>query len=271
MTASPSEGRVAVSWGEGTVAVVTGAGRGIGEAVARRFARAGVSLLCVARSEGQVRAVVEAIQSEGNHVEAVVGDICRPEDVARMFKVAMETFGRVDALLNCAGIVGRMAELVDLSLEDWNEVMAVNLTGVFLCCRAVIPIMRAQGGGRIVTIGSASGKRPLPRRSAYATSKLALVGLSRTLAHELGRDGITVNVISPFFVEGGRLERVVRAMAEARGIEVAAIREELVAQTALGRLVRPEDVAELALFLCSPAGEGITGQDLNVSAGAVVY
>jgi NAD(P)-dependent dehydrogenase (short-subunit alcohol dehydrogenase family) len=267
----PTDGGKAGRFVDGFAAVITGAGRGIGESVATRFAAAGISVVCVARGSDEVGAVVEGIRASGGQARALVADISRPDDVARVFEVALETFGRVDALVNCAGIVGRIAELADLSLDEWNEVIAVNLTGVFLCCRAAVPIMRAQGGGSIVTIGSATGKRALPSRSAYAASKLALVGLTRTLAHEVGRDGTTVNVISPYFVEGARLERVFTAMAEESGVGVADIRQERVNETALGRLVRPEDVADVALFLCSPPGAAITGQDINVSAGAVMY
>lgn len=256
---------------EGSVAIVTGAGRGIGAALAQRFGATGTRVVCVSRSDGEVRAVVDSVRAAGGRGEAVVADVSRPEDVERIFEVALGLFGRVDVLLNCAGVVGRIAELADLSPDDWNEVIATNLTGVFLCCRAAVPIMRSQRSGRIVSIGSATGKRALPSRSAYAASKLALVGLTRTLAHEVGRDGITVNVISPFFVEGGRLDRVLGTMAETRGVDVAEVLEEQIAKTATGSLVRPTDVAELALFLCSESAAAITGQDINVSSGAVMY
>jgi NAD(P)-dependent dehydrogenase (short-subunit alcohol dehydrogenase family) len=177
---------------------------------------------------------------------------------------------RIDVLVNNAGIAGPTAPLAEISLDDWSRTLGVNLTGVFLCCRAALPYLRRATRGRIVNIGSAAGKKPLVNRTPYTASKLGLIGLGRTLAHELGPDGITVNTVSPGLVEGARLEAVLDTMAAARGIGAEELRAKLVAETALGRGVTEADVAQMVLFLCSSAADSLTGQDFHVNAGSVM-
>jgi NAD(P)-dependent dehydrogenase (short-subunit alcohol dehydrogenase family) len=164
-----------------------------------------------------------------------------------------------------------MAPLGDITLEEWNETIAVNLTGVFLACKAALPYLTRAEHGKIVTIGSVTGKQPLPNRTPYAAAKLGVVGLTRTLAHELGPIGISVNVVSPWLVEGNRLADVISSMSKERGISTDELRAEMTDGTAFKRTVSEEDVVDTTLFLCSSAANNLTGQDINVSAGAVMY
>ncbi|TAN34619.1 SDR family oxidoreductase [bacterium] len=255
----------------GRVAVVTGGGRGLGRTLARRYAAAGAAVVLAGRGREALEETAGAIQSAGGQAEWVVADVTSVQDVDAVVARAKRAFGHLDVLVNNAGIPGPTVELERLSLEEWQEVMAVNLTGVFLCCRAAIPLMREAGGGRIINIGSVSGKRPLPGRTPYAASKLGLIGLTRTLAHEVGKHGINVNAISPWLVAGDRLDLVIGRAAAAAGVDSDSVRAEWTALSPFGRGVTEDDVANVALFLTSAAAENMTGQDINVTAGAVMY
>lgn len=255
----------------GKVAVVTGGAKGIGAAISRRFAEAGAAVLITGRDQATLREMANQLQATGARAEWIACDVSKPNGVEKVFEKAVNAFGTVGILINNAGIAGPTAELADVTLEDWNEVIATNLTGVFLCCKLVIPIMRRAGGGKIVNIGSVSGKRPLAMRTPYTSSKLGLIGLTRSLAYEVAKYAINVNAISPWLVEGERLDRVIQRMAETRSADPEAIRRELTAFSPFGRGVSADDVSNVALFLSSPAADNMTGQDINVTAGAVMY
>ena len=153
--------------------------------------------------------------------------------------------------MNNAGIAGPTAPLVDVTPEEWNETIAVNLTGVFLACKAALPYLQRSEHGKILNIGSVTGKQPLPNRSPYAAAKLGVVGLTRTLAHEVGPDNISVNLISPWLVEGQRLGDVLSSMSKERGLTPDQLRAEMTEGTAFKRTVEEADVVEMAIFLCS--------------------
>jgi len=253
------------------VALITGAGRGIGAAIARLLGHAGAAVVLAGRTGTDLERTTQHIVSTGGRADCVVADVRREDDCARMVEHATTRFGQLTALVNNAGIAGPTKTLDTLSLAEWDDVIATNLTGVFLACRAAIPALRAAGGGSIVMIGSVTGKRPLPARTPYASAKLGLVGLTRTLAHELGPSRITVNLISPWLVEGPRLDAVISGMAARERRDAAAVRAELVALSPLQCGVSELDVARLAAFFLSPGGQHMTGQDINISAGAVMY
>jgi NAD(P)-dependent dehydrogenase (short-subunit alcohol dehydrogenase family) len=255
----------------GAVAVVTGGGQGIGAAIARGLAASGARVVISGRHAGSLTAVAGQITSAGGQCDWVTGSVADPDHVARLMDTAAAGEGVIHVLVNNAGIAGPSVPLAELSLADWNETIAVNLTGVFLACQAAIPYLRAAAHGKIVNIGSAAGKRPLPNRTPYAAAKLGVVGLTRTLAHELGPDNISVNTISPFLVDNPRLDNVISAMAAATGRTAAELRGELTAGTAFGRTVTEADVVRMVLMLCSSAADDLTGQDINVTAGAVMY
>jgi NAD(P)-dependent dehydrogenase (short-subunit alcohol dehydrogenase family) len=256
---------------EDRVAVVTGAGRGIGREIALALSAEGADIVLAARSVDLMEEVAESIRSAGSEALVVPTDLRDPEAVARLAAATMERFGRVDMLVNNSGVGGPSAPLWQVDLEDWREALDVNVTGAFLCCRAFLPGMIERGAGNIVNIGSITGKRPLHNRSPYATSKMALVGLTRTLAAETGPLGIRVNLISPGAVEGERIEWVLQSQAEARNITVEEARSEFLTGSPLRRLVAAKDVAEAVVFLASDKASAITGIDLNVTTGMVMY
>jgi NAD(P)-dependent dehydrogenase (short-subunit alcohol dehydrogenase family) len=253
------------------VVAVTGAGRGIGRAIALAFAAAGYDVAMGARSTDAMEGVADEIAARGREALVVATDVTSIEDTAHFAAATNERFGRVDALVNNSGVGGPSGPLWELDPAEWEATLAVNVRGVFLCARAFLPGMIERGTGAVVTIGSMTGKRPLLGRTPYATSKTALIGLTRTLAAEAGPHGIRVNLISPGFVAGPRLDWVITAQAETRGLTEDEVRAEFEDESPLRRLTSADDVAAAAVFLASDAAAAITGADLNVSSGVVTY
>jgi NAD(P)-dependent dehydrogenase (short-subunit alcohol dehydrogenase family) len=256
---------------EGKVTVVTGAGQGLGRAIALRCAAEGAQIALAARSNELLAEVAELIEASGGRALAVPTDLRDPAQVSRLAETVTRELGPADVLVNNSGIGGPTAVLWEIEPEDWEETLRVNLTGTFLCCRAFLPGMVQRRSGSVVVIGSVTGKRPLIGRTPYCASKLGLVGLVRTLAWEAGEHGIRVNLISPGPVAGERLDRVIAAQAEVKGISSEDAREQFAAGSPLRRLVAPEDVAEAVVFLASDVSASVTGEDLNVSAGLAMY
>ena len=176
------------------------------------------------------------------------------------------------AVVANAGVAGPTAPLHEITLEDWRETLAIDLDGVFLTFRAFIPAMiQRRAGGSLIAISSMTGKRPLPGRTPYAAAKMGVIGLVRTLAAELGPHDIAVNAVCPGFVAGPRIEEVLRRQAAVRGITEEAARAEADGLSPLRRMVRPEEVAAACVYLASDGAAAITGEDLNVTAGVVMY
>ncbi len=253
------------------IAVVTGGGRGIGRAIALAYAREGAELVLAARSKEALEETKAMVEALGRRALVVPTDIRQEESVRELAEQTISAFGRLDILVNNSGVAGPSATLWEISPADWEGTFAVNVTGTFLCCRAFLPSMIERRSGCIVILSSMTGKRPLYARTPYAASKMALVGLARTLAWEVGPYGIRVNTISPGPVEGERIEWVIRKQAEAQGISVEEARRQFTSSSPLGRLIPASDVAEAAVFLASDKAASITGEDLNVSAGTVMY
>ena len=253
------------------VAVISGGGRGIGRAIALAYVREGARLALAARGIDGLEETRRAVADLGGEALVVPTDISEVESVAALAQQVCEHFGRVDILVNNSGIAGPTAPLWEITPDDWDATFAVNVRGTFLCCRAFLPMMVAQSSGSIIIIGSMTGKRPLLGRTPYSASKLALVGLARTLAWEAGPHGIRVNVISPGPVEGERIEMVIRKQAEVKGISIDEARQAFLRDSPLGRLVPAQDVADAAVFLAADQASSITGEDLNVSAGITMY
>jgi NAD(P)-dependent dehydrogenase (short-subunit alcohol dehydrogenase family) len=253
------------------VAIITGGGRGIGRAIALAYARAGADVVLASRTVTALEETQAMVEELGRQALVVPTDIRQPESVRNLAEQALGHFGRVDILVNNSGIGGPTAPLWEITPEEWTDVFAVNVTGTYLCCRAFLPAMIARHSGCIIIIGSMTGKRPLLGRTPYAASKTALIGLTRTLAWEVGRYGIRVNLISPGGVEGERIEWVIRKQAEAQGISVEEAHRQFTSSSPLGRLVPAGDIANAAVFLASDQAASITGEDLNVSAGVVMY
>ena len=256
---------------EGKVVVVTGAGRGIGREIALTCGREGGRIALAARSVEALREVASEIELAGGEALAVETNVCNPDAVAALADQVLSQWGRVDVLVNNSGIGGPSAPLWEVRPEDWEETFAVNVTGVYLCCQAILPSMIERRSGSIVNIGSITGKRPLLNRTPYAASKAALVGLTRTLALEAGPHQIRVNLVSPGFVAGERIDWVFEQQAISQGRDVDDVRADAEEMTPLKRLVSAADVARTVAFLASDESEGITGTDVNVTAGLVMY
>lgn len=253
------------------VTLITGASQGIGRTLALEFAAAGDSLVLAARNAANLDETAAATRELGAETLTIPTDITDPVQVERMTQAAIDRFSRIDVLVNNSGIGGPSGPLWELDLEEWRHTFAVNVDGVFLVSRAVLPSMVEHRSGSVIIIGSITGKRPLWGRTPYASSKAALIGLTRTLAMEAGPYGVRVNLISPGFVAGPRIDWVIEAQAEGRGISATQVRAEMEAAAALNRLTQPEDVAKAALYLASSDAGGISGADINVNSGAVMY
>jgi NAD(P)-dependent dehydrogenase (short-subunit alcohol dehydrogenase family) len=254
----------------GKVAVVTGAGQGFGWAIALACAAEGAAVAALDLTPPH--ATVDEIRSRGGRADALACDVRDAAAVDRAVADAAAAFGRIDILVNNAGISGRTGLLETIPPEAFDETIAVNLRGPYLFCRAVLPMMKAQRAGRIINIASVSGKEPSPTYGPYCASKMGLIGLTRTLAQEVGRFGITANCICPGLADTGqRYQNVLIGRSQAAGVTPKEIEERLIAQTAIGRVILPNDVAQAIVFLGSDAAAAITGEDLNVTGGAVMY
>ena len=253
------------------VAVVTGAAQGIGRVIALTLAGAGADVVLAARSRELLEATQAEIEALGREALVVQADVRSEESVQALAEQALAHFGRVDILVNNAGITGPTAMLWEVKPAEWEETFAVNVTGPYLCCRAFLPSMIERRAGSIIFISSMTGKRPLVGRATYAAGKMALVGLARTLAWETGPYGIRVNVISPGAVEGERVERVIREQARVEGISLEESRRHITANSPLGRMVPPQNIADAVLLLASERAASIKAEDINVSAGTIMY
>ncbi len=249
------------------IAVITGGNGGLGLAMAEAFAREGAHLVLAARSEESLARAAANLRAHGVETLAVPTDVGNPEDVERLFERTMQEFGQVDVLVNNAGISGPTAPLHEIGLAEWEQTLSIDLTSAFLCAKAALPSMIARGSGNILNVSSIFGKRAYPFRTPYAAAKWALIGVTQSLAQEVGRYGIRVNAICPGPIAGDRIERVWQERSRRRGIPLEAIREKMLRMAALRRIPDAEEFAELALFLVSDASRGMTGQALNISAG----
>ncbi len=256
---------------DGAVAVVTGAGTGIGREISLRLAADGADVVLTGRSAGPMEEVAEEVRAVGRRASVVRMDLRDPASIEAAAKAVQEEFGRVDVLVNNSGVGRPSAPLWEIDPEEWEDTFRVNVTGTFLVCRAFLPGMVERRSGSVVVIGSMTGKRPLVNRTPYAASKTALIGLVRTLAFEVGPHGIRVNLVSPGPVEGKRIQWVLEQQAQARGITFEQARDDFTSGSPLKRLVPPGDVADAVAYLASPRSASITGDDINVSAGLVMY
>jgi NAD(P)-dependent dehydrogenase (short-subunit alcohol dehydrogenase family) len=256
---------------DGAVAVVTGAGTGIGREIALRLAADGADLVLAGRSTGPMDEVAAAVREAGRRALVVPLDLRDAASVTKAADAAFDEFGRVDVLVNNSGVGGPSAPLWEIDPDDWEDTFRVNVTGTFLVCRAFLPRMIEAGSGSVVVIGSMTGKRPLVNRTPYAASKTALIGLVRTLAWDTGPHGVRVNLVSPGPVEGARIQWVLEQQAAARGISFEEAQADFTSGSPLHRLVPPGDVADVVAYLASPRSASITGDDINVSAGLAMY
>lgn len=252
------------------VALITGGGKGIGKAIALLFAREGAAVLLNGTDREAIEAVAAEINNSGGRAIAHQADIADEALVEKMVAATLAEFGHLDILVNNSGIMGPTAPVVKVSREDWDRTFAVNLTGAFLCAKHVLPDMINRRSGSIINITSVAGLGGYALRSPYSASKWGMIGLTKTLALEVGRYGITVNAIAPGPVRGERIDSVIRKRAEEMGREFTDVQAEYLELTALRRMVENEDVAAMALFLAADEGRNITGETINISGGMKV-
>jgi NAD(P)-dependent dehydrogenase (short-subunit alcohol dehydrogenase family) len=252
---------------KGRAAIVTGASKGIGRATALRFARAGARVTCVARSGELLTETVDLIQAAGGDAFAIVADVSKEADVERLVHASVDRFGHLDCLVNNAGDGGPTRPVQEYPLADWEYTIGSCLTSSFLCARFAVPAMLAAGRGAIVNISSMAGRRGLPFRAGYCAAKAGQIGLTYGLAVELGRHNITVNAIAPGAVTGDRIDRAIAAQAEIRGVPVDQMRQSFEDRAPLKRMTSADDIAALAVFLCSDSARNISGQCVPVNGG----
>jgi NAD(P)-dependent dehydrogenase (short-subunit alcohol dehydrogenase family) len=241
----------------GRVAVITGASRGLGKAMALALASAGARLALAARDTEQLQAVVAAAREHGAEAEAFPADVCEEAQVAKLAGDVMARFGAVNILINNAGINVRK-NVTEFTVDEWNRVIQTNLTAPFLLCRALVPHMKGQGYGRIINMTSIMSHVSLAGRAAYSASKAGLLGLTRALALELAPEGITAVGISP-----GPFATEMNLPL----LNNAEVNQQFVSKIPVGRWGRVEDIGSLAVYLCSEAGGFITGTDILIDGG----
>lgn len=254
------------------VVLITGASRGIGRVTSLRLAKAGAQLVLAGRNKAGLEETAGMITAAGGLLPLVAHlDLLDRSSINATIAKSLEAFGHIDVLVNNSGVTGNPVPLLELPEKDWDETIDTNLKGPFLLTQAVLPEMIKRKSGSIIFIGSVTGKRPFKNRSAYAASKLGLVGLMRTLALEVASDGVRVNLISPGFVAGPRLEGVVDNVAQMEKISHEEARVKMTEIIPMQHFVSPENIAEGVLFFASDRSAGITGDDLNISGGLVMY
>ena len=257
---------------EGQVAVVTGGGRGIGRAIARRFAAEGAAVLVAARTPAEVQSVAQEIQKAGGLAAWVLADVSREADCARIVATAREKLGAIHVLVNNAGDYGPVKPVEEITPAEWDAVIAVHLRGAFLLTRLVLSEMYAQGSGVILNISSLSAKAAFAWGSPYAAAKAGLLGLTRSAAAEAARKGVRVNALCPGPVTETRMsEKLGKVLAQRLGVSPEKQLAEFLDQGLQGRAQTADEVAAAALFLVSSQASAITGQAVNVDGGMSFY
>jgi len=254
------------------VAIITGGGKNIGKKIAITFAREGAAVMIAGRTLSDLEETCSEIQGKGGQIAFIKADISREEEVKKSVAETISRFGKVDILVNNTGVAGPTVTVADMDLNQWNETLAINLTGSMLCAREVLKHMIPRRSGAIINIVSEAGRAGdgragYPMRSAYCCSKMGQIGLTETLAVEAGEYNIRVNAVSPGPIQGERILNVVRQRAEATKMSTDEMLRDLVSNCSLKRLATEEEVADVVLFLASDEASGVTGQTIPVSCG----
>ena len=245
---------------EGKVAIITGGARGIGKATALEFSKNGATVVIVDVLEKELKAVGEMIQKMDKKALPLKGDVSDNGQIQEVIKKTIDHFGKIDILINNAGVGDVMGPVVNTSEEDWDRVLRINLKSVFLFCKGVVPFMMKNKKGSIVNIASLAGKEGNENMAPYSVSKAGIICLSRVLAKEVVKDGIRVNSIAPALIK-----------TDFTSIPPKEVINTLIAKIPLGRMGNPEEIANVILFLCSDKASFVTGQCYNVSGGRGDY
>ena len=251
----------------GRGAVITGGGRGIGRAVARALAERGASVVVSARTTVEINGVAKELTAAGFEAHAIACDVADEASVRTMAEEAVKRLGTVDILVNNAGIA-LSNPVKRLALEEWNRILAVNATGTFLCARAFLEGMIDRRWGRVINVASVAGLRGSRYIAAYTASKHAQIGFTRALAAEVADQGITVNAICPGYVDTPMTESSVSRIVEKTGVSPEEALERILALSPQHRLIRPEEIAHVAVMLCDKNAEGINGQAIVIDGGS---
>ena len=250
----------------GKVALVTGGGAGLGNAVCNRLAADGASVVVNDVDSASAEKVSSNIRAKGAKSVAIASDISDQDQVRKLVEQAMSSFGRIDILVNNAGICP-VRTFLETDLSEWNTTFSINVTGMFLVTKNVVPHMIKQGGGKIVNIGSEAGKDGFPLFSTYSATKHAVLGLTRSLGKELAQYKINVNAVCPNSMSGTKMRQYVDIALEKQGTE----KFSTFVPPPLGRMVEPSEVAGLVVFLASSEADMMTGQAINFTGGAVTH
>jgi NAD(P)-dependent dehydrogenase (short-subunit alcohol dehydrogenase family) len=257
---------------DGQVAIVVGSARGIGEAIAVTFANEGASIILVdvETVKPKLDELAKHIAEAGGKAVAVAADATNEEQVNRMVDETLRQFGRIDILINSAGLRGPLVPVQDITEQEWDAVQAVNLKAVFLCCKAVLKPMMKQKSGSIVTISGTAGKEGMALRGALCAAKWGVLGLTQTIAKEAGPFGIRANVICPGGMDEPDLRMMYAERAKGLGMEFSELEKSVLELTPLRKYAKHDEVAKAALFLASSDSSHTTGEALNVSGGRLM-
>ena len=245
---------------DGQRALITGAGSGIGKVMAQHFEKAGARIwICDADTNNLEQSLKENPDWNGTPC-----DVSEENQVDQLFKEMSDSFGGLEILVNNAGIAGPTAPVEEIDPGEWRRSVGVNLNGAFYCTRLATPLLKNSPKASIINISSVAGRLGFARRLPYASTKWAMIGFTESLAKELGPSGIRVNALLPGIVEGPRIEGVFQARAESEGVPYEEVRDRVLNNVSMKRMVSAGDVAEMAVFLCSEAGKNISGQSISV-------
>jgi len=258
-----------MSGSEGKIVLVTGASGGLGAALASAFAGERYRVVITARSREKLQAVADGIAQNGGQVLAIANDVTQRAQLKALAEEIRQRWGMVQILINNAGIA-RAASFSEMADSQWDDTLATNLTGAYNCCKAFLPGMIQAKWGRIISIASTTAKVGYSHVTAYTASKHGLLGLTRSLALETARQGITVNAICPGYLDDERTHENARAMAQKTGRSASDIEKVFAASAPQNRLIAPDEVASLALLLASEKLGGMTGQAVSVDGGATM-